>query len=91
MALAPLDEIGSPGDDAGLRTAESLSPLKVTSAAPSASVCTAAGSSASHAGGAPGSHGQVASSRPLPMSATTGTPSVASSATDVSSTKPSTR
>ena len=39
----------------------------------------------------PGSHGQFASISPLPMSAITGTPSVASSATVVDSTKPSTR
>ncbi len=61
----------------------SLSPLNVTSEAPSASVCNAAGSSASQAGGGPASHGTRASSRPLPRSTTTGTPSAANSATDV--------
>ncbi len=71
----------------------SLSPLKVTSAAPAASVWRAAGSPPSHAGGPSASHGQAASSRPEPMSATTGTeaPSVATSATAVPSVKPSTR
>ena len=69
----------------------SLSPLNVTSAAPSSSVWRAAGSPCSHAGGGPASHGQFASIRPLPMSATTGTPSVARSATVVASTNPSTR
>ena len=48
--------------------------------APAAIAWTAAGSPASHAGGAPFNHGTLASSRPLPMSATTGTSSVARSA-----------
>ena len=55
----------------------SLSPLKVTSAAPSCSVWRAAGSSCSHAGRRPSSAtGSLESMRPLPMSATTGKPSV---------------
>ena len=67
----------------------SLSPLNVTSAAPSASDCIAAGSPASHAGGGPSSQGHRASIKPLPMSATTGTPSVDNPAMVVSSVNPS--
>jgi hypothetical protein len=79
------------GDDAGLRAAEQLVGAERDERRAGGEVCTAAGSPASHAGGGPCSHGQPASIRPLPMSATTGTPSVASSATGVSSTKPSMR
>ena len=78
------DEVGAAGDDAGLRAAEQL-------VAAERHECRrrrrasgrAAGSPASHAGGAPAATGTFASSKPLPMSATTGTSSVASSATDV--------
>ena len=69
----------------------SLSPEKVTRAAPAASVWRAAGSPASHAGGPPASQGVAASSRPDPMSATTGGPSPASSATSTDSVKPTIR
>ena len=69
----------------------SLSPLKVTSAAPSAKVWRAAGSPASQAGGPSGSHGQAASSSPEPMSATRGTPSAESSFVGTASVKPSMR
>ena len=71
---------------------KSLSPLNVTSDAPSARACFAAGSFTSHDGTdgvCPCSHGAVLSRSPDPISATTGTDSVASSRTDVSSVKPS--
>ncbi len=83
VLTAALDQIGPPAMMPAWGPPKSLSPLNVTSAAPASRVCTAAGSSASHAGGPPFSHGHVASISPLPMSTTTGTGRVASSATDV--------
>ena len=70
----------------------SLSPLNVMRSAPSAIACRAAGSCAIHDGTLsryPCNQGAVLSRRPEPISATTGTSSVASSEILVCSMKPS--
>ena len=69
---------------------KSLSPLNITSAAPSFRVCRAAGSLLNQLGARVSSHGHVLSINPEPMSTATGTESVASSRTGVSSTNPET-
>ena len=65
-----------------------LSPEKVTRSAPASRLWTAPGSSVSQDGGPSASHGQPASNRPEPRSATTGTPRPAISATPTASVNP---
>jgi hypothetical protein len=82
VAPQALDDVGPAEQQPACGPPSSLSPLAVTTDAPARSAVAASGSSGSSGCGA---------SRPLPVSATTGTPSVASSATPTALVKPSTR
>ena len=91
MPQAPLDEIGTTDDDAGLRAAEQLVAAEGHERGAVGEVCTAAGSPASQAGGPPGSHGHVGVDQPAADVDDHGHVQGGQFPTDVSSTKPSTR